>query len=730
MKNKKGFTLVELLAVIVILGIIMTVSIPAVSKWINRSKNESLESQKQTLLMAGEAYAQGNSKVLPKVIGETKIIKAEELKKANYLKEDIKDADKRDCMKNSFVRIYKYDKKGYTYTAYLYCEGDTVPDVITGVEPIIGITFSGDNVTDGNIQDVSTSSFKATIEGGKKDGKNLGIDGYSYSISVKYNGTGELVEIFNSGSLNAGGREKIVIEKNLGDYTNITTVSEFIITVEAYNRDGGYKRVIGNSKYGDKTPPICGTITGQAGVNQWFNSPHTSTISVKCSDGKGSGCLKEVFTQSWNTEVEDDFITIKDNAGNTTDCKVRVHHDWTRPTLTVTAYKRNEDGSKGAQVGTVTANNTNNNVVLDNYTNSYGNNRWLNRANYKDGVYFEITVSDNIHINTGQWYYNNTGITDFNASNINTMNTGSSKTFTKADNKTSVTLTGEGLRRARYEVIDFAGNKVVVNIEANIDHTNPSCTSSGGSSSWTNGNRTLTGTCSDSISKCKGNITKTYNSDIKSTKETPGTVYDNANNSTTCPANQTVYIDKTPPSCYTSKADTANPNGVTVNIGCSDNLSGLASCPCRYNQDTQRCQAETGLKNSKYYYVSDNAGNSNSCYVNVIEYTAYRSRTRSCDSWKYCQNSACGTCGGGTANYQSYSSCKSGCNGRCEPWDDMPGTGITGGWVCYKYTYNCSCRTPGCGCETFSAWSAWSGYSETVCNENDYTSCGSRIQYK
>ena len=80
MTNKKGFTLVELLAVIVILGIIMTVSIPAISKWINRSKNESLESQKQTLLMAGEAYAQGNSKVLPKAIGEAKKIKAKYLK--------------------------------------------------------------------------------------------------------------------------------------------------------------------------------------------------------------------------------------------------------------------------------------------------------------------------------------------------------------------------------------------------------------------------------------------------------------------------------------------------------------------------------------------------------------------------------------------------------------------------------------------------------------------------
>jgi prepilin-type N-terminal cleavage/methylation domain-containing protein len=38
MKNEKGFTLVELLAVIVILGILMVIAIPAVSNYINDSR--------------------------------------------------------------------------------------------------------------------------------------------------------------------------------------------------------------------------------------------------------------------------------------------------------------------------------------------------------------------------------------------------------------------------------------------------------------------------------------------------------------------------------------------------------------------------------------------------------------------------------------------------------------------------------------------------------------------
>ena len=47
MRNRKGFTLVEILAVIVILAIIMMISIPAVSRWISRGKEHSDESQKR-----------------------------------------------------------------------------------------------------------------------------------------------------------------------------------------------------------------------------------------------------------------------------------------------------------------------------------------------------------------------------------------------------------------------------------------------------------------------------------------------------------------------------------------------------------------------------------------------------------------------------------------------------------------------------------------------------------
>ena len=50
LKNKKGFTLVELLAVIVILAIILAIAIPGISGIINRAKKGAFESNVKMII--------------------------------------------------------------------------------------------------------------------------------------------------------------------------------------------------------------------------------------------------------------------------------------------------------------------------------------------------------------------------------------------------------------------------------------------------------------------------------------------------------------------------------------------------------------------------------------------------------------------------------------------------------------------------------------------------------
>lgn len=54
MINNKGFTLVELLAVLVILGVIVAIAIPAVSSTLNRQEEKDLTFKKQQIISSVE----------------------------------------------------------------------------------------------------------------------------------------------------------------------------------------------------------------------------------------------------------------------------------------------------------------------------------------------------------------------------------------------------------------------------------------------------------------------------------------------------------------------------------------------------------------------------------------------------------------------------------------------------------------------------------------------------
>ena len=64
MQNKKGFTLVELLAVIIILGLVITISFTSINAVRNNSLNNLLEMKQDAIVQGAILYGQDNPEML------------------------------------------------------------------------------------------------------------------------------------------------------------------------------------------------------------------------------------------------------------------------------------------------------------------------------------------------------------------------------------------------------------------------------------------------------------------------------------------------------------------------------------------------------------------------------------------------------------------------------------------------------------------------------------------
>ena len=159
MGKKNGYTLIELLAVIVVLALLSTVAFVSISKVMGTAKERYYISLENNLEAVARDFASDNRNYLPKSIGGVKKIYLGTLKKANYIK-DVIDYNKSDCFDDqTYVQVFKYAKGKYSYTTFLVCPTySTSKDSNSIVYPMISELYF-DN-------DVNPSNFNFKIDGG------------------------------------------------------------------------------------------------------------------------------------------------------------------------------------------------------------------------------------------------------------------------------------------------------------------------------------------------------------------------------------------------------------------------------------------------------------------------------------------------------------------------------------------------------------------------------------
>ena len=111
--KKKGFTLVELLAVIFILSLILVIAVPSVNRYIKQSKEKAYNTQISTIIEAAQAYASANSGLLPRKEEFVVKITLGQLKSSGLIKEEVKNPNDDKYFDDALTIEIK--KKGETY---------------------------------------------------------------------------------------------------------------------------------------------------------------------------------------------------------------------------------------------------------------------------------------------------------------------------------------------------------------------------------------------------------------------------------------------------------------------------------------------------------------------------------------------------------------------------------------------------------------------------------------
>ena len=118
--NKKGFTLVEALLVIAIIGVLLLTLIPSVITMINKNKEKTCLSTRDSILSTTKMFIAENKYNLDFSCGEGKEIYINDLKNFGNIDDD-KEFDEK-FLNTPIIVVYDCNNKTFSYEYVIDCE--------------------------------------------------------------------------------------------------------------------------------------------------------------------------------------------------------------------------------------------------------------------------------------------------------------------------------------------------------------------------------------------------------------------------------------------------------------------------------------------------------------------------------------------------------------------------------------------------------------------------------